>query len=240
MQTIRAVLFDKDGTLFDFEATWSAWAARMVRELAEGDDAQAARLAGAMRFDLARQRFDPASPVIAGTPQELTALLLPHLPGVTAAALVARLDAAAATAPLAEAVPLAPLLAGLRGRGLRLGVATNDAEAPARAHLAAVGVAGAFDFVAGYDSGFGAKPAPGMLLAFAEAMALAPAEVAMVGDSRHDLAAGRAAGMATVGVLTGMAAAEELADLADAVVPDIGHLPGWLDARPAAGRTRHG
>ena len=39
-------------------------------------------------------------------------------------------------APQRPAAPLGPLLAGLRGQGLKLGVATNDAEAPARAHLA--------------------------------------------------------------------------------------------------------
>jgi len=229
MHGIRAILFDKDGTLFDFHATWGAWTARLVGELSEGDAARRADLAAALGYDLRSGRFDPGSPVIAGTPDEVTALLLPHLPGATVTTLTARLNAAAATAPLAEAVPLGPLMAGLRGRGLRLGVATNDAEAPARAHLEAVGVIAAFDFVAGYDSGFGAKPGPGMLLAFAERMALEPGEVAMVGDSRHDLAAGRAAGMVTVGVLTGLARAGELAELADAVLPDIGHLPRLLD-----------
>jgi phosphoglycolate phosphatase len=50
----------------------------------------------------------------------------------------------------------------------------------------------------------------------------------MVGDSTHDLDAGRAAGMATVGVLTGLAGAADLAPHADAILPDIGALPGWL------------
>ena len=53
----------------------------------------------------------------------------------------------------------------------------------------------------------------------------------MVGDSRHDLAAGRAAGLTTVAVLTGVAVAEDLADLADAILPDISHLPGWIASR---------
>ena len=48
----------------------------------------------------------------------------------------------------------------------------------------------------------------------------------MVGDSRHDLQAGRAAGMVTLGVLTGPATAAELADVADAVLPDIGRAAG--------------
>jgi phosphoglycolate phosphatase len=50
----------------------------------------------------------------------------------------------------------------------------------------------------------------------------------MVGDSRHDLAAGRAAGMHTVAVLTGPARDEDLRPFADVVLPDIGHLPEWL------------
>ena len=113
----------------------------------------------------------------------------------------------------------------------RYGDQSNGAEAPARAHLAAAGVAGRFDFIAGSDSGHGAKPAPGQLLAFADAAGLAPASVLMIGDSRHDLTAGRAAGMGTVGVLTGPATARDLADLADAVLPDIGHLGAYLTAR---------
>ncbi|MBC7158321.1 MAG: HAD family hydrolase, partial [Rhodobacteraceae bacterium] len=131
------------------------------------------------------------------------------------------------------AVPLAPLMRRLAERGLALGLATNDAEGAAHAHLEAVGIAAHMAFVAGYDSGFGAKPRPGMLLAFADRVGLAPARIAMVGDSRHDLLAGRAAGMRTVAVLTGPARAEELAPLADVVLPDIGHLPGWIDSLAA-------
>jgi phosphoglycolate phosphatase len=50
----------------------------------------------------------------------------------------------------------------------------------------------------------------------------------MVGDSTHDLLAGRAAGMRTVGVLTGLAPEAVLAPHADVVFPNIGHLTDWL------------
>ena len=119
-------------------------------------------------------------------------------------------------------------LDGLRAQGLRLGVMTNDTEYGARAHLTAAGVLERFDFVAGFDSGHGAKPAAEPLLAFARAVKVDPARVVMVGDSTHDLIAGRRAGMACIGVLTGTALAGDLAPHADAVLPDIGHLPGWL------------
>ncbi len=234
MPTIRGVLFDKDGTLFDFNATWSAWARTFLDDLAGGDPARAAELGRAIGFDTGLALFSPDSPVIAGTPGEIAEHLLPHLPGANPASLVLRMNVAAAAAPMAPAVPLGPLLGLLKGAGLRIGVATNDAEEPARAHLAAAGVEAAFDFVAGFDSGFGSKPQPGMLHAFAERFALAPAEVVMVGDSRHDLIAARAAGMRPVAVLTGLATEADLAPLAEVVLPDIGHLPGWIGTRAPA------
>lgn len=230
---IAGIIFDKDGTLFDFRASWAGWARAVLADLAR-DGGHAAALAAAMGFDPGPGEFRPDSPVIAGTSAEVAEALLPHLPGLSARAVAARLDARAVQARMEPAVPLAPLLGALRGRGLRLGLATNDVERAARAHLAAAGVADLFDYVAGADSGHGAKPGPGMLLAFAAAHDLDPARVAMVGDSTHDLIAGRAAGMRPVAVLTGIAQAAELAPLAEAVLPDIGALPQWLDRVTAA------
>jgi len=225
---LAGVLFDKDGTLFDFTASWAAWVLALVGDLAGGEAALAGRLAAAIGFDAGRRRFLPESPVVAATVEEIAGAMLPLLPGWRPADLVGEMNARAARVAMVPAAPLAPLLASLRGAGLRLGLVTNDAEVAAGAHLAAHGIGAAFDFVAGYDSGFGAKPAPGMLLAFAGRFGLAPGRVLMVGDSRHDLVAARAAGMPAVGVLTGTAGAGELAPLALAVLPDIGHLPGWL------------
>jgi phosphoglycolate phosphatase len=229
---IDALLFDKDGTLFDFRISWGRWASGFLVGIAR-DPAHADQLGRAIGYDAATQGFAPDSPVIAATAADIAAALLPHLPGFTLADLTDRIDDTAGSAPMSEAVPLRPLLTGLRGRGLRLGVATNDSEAPARQHLAAHGITDCFDFIAGYDSGHGAKPGPGMCLAFAAACGLPPGRMAMVGDSRHDLQAGRAAGMRTVAVLTGIAEARDLAPLADVVLPDIGALPGWLDGLSA-------
>lgn len=224
---IDGVIFDKDGTLFDFKISWGRWAAAFLGSVATGPG-HAKLLGQAIGFDLAAGTFAADSPVIAATAADIALALLPLLPGVTVPELTDRIDEAAASAPMSEVVPLAPLLSGLRSAGLKLGVATNDSELPARHHLHAHGITGFFDFIAGYDSGFGAKPDPGMCLAFAGKLGLDPARVVMVGDSRHDLQAGKAAGMRTVAVLTGIASASDLTRLADAVLPDIGALPGWL------------
>lgn len=230
---IQGVLLDKDGTLFDFVRSWADWTHALLLHLARagGQPAwtTAARLAGDIRFDLSARRFAPDSPVIAGTAREIAAHLAPSLPALTETAIAAEIDARARDAPMVPAVPLVPFLNDLRARGLRLGVATNASEGEARTHLQNAGIGNAFDYVAGADSGYGAKPAPGMCLGFVEATGLAHARIAMVGDSLHDLKAGRAAGMVTVGVLTGLATEADLAPMADVVLPDIGHLSGWLD-----------
>lgn len=225
---IDGVIFDKDGTLFDFRKSWGGWAASLLATLtADADEAR--RLGAAIGFDIDAMEFSPDSPVIAGTPEDVTAALAPLLPQYAPAELVARMNDLSAEARMVPAVPLAEVLGALKARGLKIGLATNDGEAPARAHVAGAGVADLFDYVAGFDSGHGGKPAPGMLLAFAAQFGLDPARVVMVGDSLHDLDSGRAAGMRAVAVLTGIAGAEALAPHADAVLPDIGHLGGWID-----------
>lgn len=228
MSSIRAVLFDKDGTLFDFYATWGVWAKTLLLEESGGDAVLAAKMGAAIGYDYQAEVFAKDSMVIFDTPPDIARALLPFFEGETVETLTARLNAAASKVPMIEAVPLIPFLLNLEARGLKLGVATNDGEAPARAHLAASGIAGMFDFIVGSDSGYGGKPDTGMQLAFAAHLGLEPSEIAMVGDSVHDLVAGRDAGMVTVAVLTGVADADELAPYADVVLPDIGHLTDWL------------
>jgi phosphoglycolate phosphatase len=225
---VDGLLFDKDGTLFDFRATWDVWGGQVISDIADGDPELIRAIAASIDYDLDRRAFLPVSRVIAGTNREAAESIADALPGADVDALEERLSRTAANAPLSPAVPLDPYLNRLGVRGLRLGVMTNDSEYSARTQLTRAGVVGRFDFIAGFDSGHGAKPAPEPLWAFARACGLDPARVAMVGDSAHDLIAGRAAGMLTIGVLTGIALESDLAPLADVVFPDIGHIEAWI------------
>jgi phosphoglycolate phosphatase len=231
MTAVRGIVFDKDGTLFDFQTTWAAVTGQMLSALAEGDPALEADLAEAAGYDLAAGKLRPGSVIVAATVVESADVLISAMPrGTDRGRVIEIMLRLAETAPQIEATPLVPLFDGLRSRGLALGVATNDGEAPARVHLERAGILGHVDFLAGYDSGHGAKPGPGQLLAFCAATGLDAQAVLMVGDSRHDLLAGRAAGMRTVGVLTGLASAADLVAEATVVLDHVGHLPGWLDA----------
>lgn len=225
---IEAIVFDKDGTLFDFAKTWGTFGRSLLMRLTKGDVDRAVELGSVIGFDYEQERYATDSIVIAATVEEIAEVLIAHVDDVTLQEVVDMMNAEAAAAPQSPAVPLVPFLKGLQQSGIKLGVATNDSEHPALQHLESAGIREHFDFIAGYDSGHGFKPGPGQLLAFAAQVGVEPSRIAMVGDSVHDLQAGRAAGMITIGVLTGLAEADALAPMADVVLPDIGHIPAWL------------
>ena len=232
MAPIQGIIFDKDGTLFSFADTWVNWALDLLDALSNGDQSLRQSLADAIDFDLVHSQFRPTSVVIAGTVDEI-ADVIHDVSGLAKPDIKRIADEIAATTRQVKAPGLESSLTDL-AKSCALGVMTNDSEVPAKAHLASVGIEGFFDFVAGYDSGYGAKPSPEPLLAFCKVSGLSPAVTLMVGDSRHDLIAGRAAGMRTVGVLTGVATEAELQELADVVLPDISFLPAWVDAQTPA------
>ncbi|NOE18366.1 HAD-IA family hydrolase [Ruegeria atlantica] len=225
---IDAIIFDKDGTLFDFANTWGGFGRSMLLRLSNGDEDRATKLGRVIGYDFEQGKYTEDSIVIAATVEEIAEVLIAHVDGVTLQEIIDLMNSEAASAPQVPAVPLVPFLEGLQNSGIKLGVATNDSEHPALQHLESVGIRGHFDFVAGYDSGHGFKPGPGQLLAFAAHIGVEPSRIAMVGDSLHDLQAGRAAGMTTIGVLTGLAEADALAPMADVILPDIGHITEWL------------
>ncbi|QXL85897.1 phosphoglycolate phosphatase [Comamonas sp. NLF-1-9] len=94
-------------------------------------------------------------------------------------------------------------LAGLRRAGLRLVCLTNKPHAHALALLRAKGLDGAFETVFGGDSFARKKPDPLPLLQACAWLGTVPARTLMVGDSRNDAQAARAAGCPVVLVTWG-------------------------------------
>lgn len=225
---IKALLFDKDGTLFDFDATWGDWCQRVICALTDDPSLQMA-MGDACGFDFRTKKFVAGSIIVTATSKEIAEAWIAANPALTADDIgrcIKNLDfSAVAVTPVCD---LPAVLSNLRQLGYRLGVATNDDEANALSQLKRTGVIDFFDFVVGCDSGHGAKPQPGMLLAFGEKVGFKMSEIAMVGDSAHDLIAGSTAGAYCVGVLTGPATRADIEMHADVVLDDISHLPSHL------------
>ena len=229
---LAGVLFDKDGTLIDFQRTWGPAIHAVIHALARGDADKVRAQAECLHFEVETRRFRSTSPIIGGATAQYGPAWAAALGRDDFLALRAEIDELAAVECLTSLTPVGDpvaILRALRGRGLKLGLATNDAEASARRHLAQLQLTSWVDFVAGYDSGHGAKPEPGMILAFARQIGAAASQVALVGDTLHDLDSARAAGAISVAVLSGVATRDELAPHADFVIADIGELPALID-----------
>jgi phosphoglycolate phosphatase len=230
---LKGVLLDKDGTLVDFQRTWGPAIHAVVHALARGDAEKLRAQAEMLHFDLDTRRFRTTSPIIGGATAQYGMAWAAALGRTDVLALRKEIDEIAAVECLASLTAIddpVAVIDALRARGLRIGLATNDAQASARRHLDQLGLSARMDFVAGYDSGHGAKPGPGMVEAFALQIGARPHEIALVGDTLHDLECARAAGAVAVAVLSGLATREELAPHADHVLGHIGELPGWVDS----------
>jgi phosphoglycolate phosphatase len=230
--TLRGILFDKDGTLIDFEASWSRVYRELALDLARGDAVRAETMMIAGGLDQATGRIRGGTVLASGTTIDIATLWFPELDGDAFLALVGDIDAVFHRNGIAFSVPmpgLAATLERLSAMGFVMGVATSDGTAATKAALEMLGVAPLLPHVFGYDSVPRPKPAPDMLYAFAAATGLAPSEILVIGDNHHDLAMARAAGAgAAIGVLSGTGEESDLAPLADAILPDLNALPGWL------------
>ena len=232
MPDIQGILFDKDGVFVDFEKTWTPVLKAAAHEVAAGHQPSHDQLLHVAGLDPATDRFLPCSIWAAGHADDLVEAWLPLAGGRSRQQLFDLVGAHCVAAKphpvLAHEVQLA-IFGELRQRGLKLGVATNDMEASARATVAHFGLSDVFDIVLGYDSVANPKPAGDPVLAFSAHAGLQPGVVMMVGDNTHDMHCGRAGGAGVcVGVLSGNSTVAELSRLADHVIDDISHLPPLL------------
>lgn len=228
---IAGILFDKDGTLLDFDESWAPVNRRLALLAASGDPALADRLLLACGMDPASGHIVPDSLFAAGNTREIAEGLVAAGSPIDSDILTPMLDelfasSAELSVPVTE---LAPLFSSLHGRGYKLGIASSDNERSIRHIVDRFGISSYVDFVAGYDSGHGSKPEPGMVLGFCRATGLEPRQVAVVGDNNHDMHMGRNAGAGLkVAVLSGTGSRATLEAASDICLNDITELEALL------------
>lgn len=223
---VRAVLFDKDGTLFDFYKTWGPVTEAAALFVAGGDAEKAQLILRDSGKDPVTGRYIPGSPIASGSNREISDLWAKSAGRTDFDTVYAEVHALFLAHQANAATPVTDLdafFAGLRGRGLALGIATMDSEESARASMVRLGVHGSLDFICGFDTGHGMKPGGGMVEAFCRHVNLRPQTIAVVGDSPHDMEMGKAGGAGRIiGVLTGVSSRDILMEHgADTVIDSI-------------------
>ncbi len=232
------VVFDKDGTLLEFDAMWGNLLVGTVERLtaqAPNGQALATDMYATLGYDPQRRWTDPHSPWAMGTTeQDLTILAAVlyrhgqpwHLAEASVHAAWREMSAPAALSRLIRpTADLSALFTALRRVGIRVAVDTTDDRAATEATLRLLGVSHLVDSVVCGDDDLPGKPAPERLLATCQRLGVPAERTAMIGDTVFDLLMGRRAGAGLViGVLTGASDRATLAAHADVVLGSVAEL----------------
>jgi phosphoglycolate phosphatase-like HAD superfamily hydrolase len=226
------VIFDKDGTLIDFDWMWGGWITELATRLESASGLPTReRLYNALGFDAAHGRVQHDGKLAATPMAQLYTFTIEVMES-------GGLSRSAAKAVVAQAwfipdpvklarpfTPLKELFTRLQTAGVKVAVATTDDREPTLATIRAAGAPDLVDTFICADDGIAVKPAPDMILTICQRLGLRPSQAVIVGDTVADMQMGRAAQAGlVVGVASGVSAAETLAPYADVVIDSIAEL----------------
>lgn len=233
----HAIIFDKDGTLIDFNAMWGGWTIYLAQQLeqASGLNVRAA-LCLAFGYDETNNQVLAAGKVASFPMGQLRLLTVEVMQSLGLSASRAEEIVAECWSPpdpVTLAKPLTDLndlFGRLQERKIKIAIATADDRAPTEAMLASFGVADYLSAIVCADDGIPSKPQPDMVLTLCERMNVDPAKVIVIGDTTSDLKMARAAGAGLcVGALSGVSKSADLIHYADALVNSIDDLRVYLE-----------
>ncbi len=235
----KGIIFDKDGTLFDYYTIWAPVFKTTIKGILEnfdrGEDADLERDMLHM-LGLGLEGVNPRGLIFKHRKPFMLLYIyrfsrkhkLPFAPLVKAfensyydgkdyikASLIAHTDEN----------DLLPLFEKLQKHGYRIGIATSDNKESTLVCLEHFHLIQFIDMISTNDDHFKRKPSPESFVAFCKKFSLLPEEVVVVGDATMDLAyAKRGKAGYRVGVLTGSKDVKRLSKLAHILYPSVHEL----------------
>jgi len=229
---IKGILFDKDGTLIDFMASWMPAIIEAANYFADNDQNTVDKMLQASGYEVETHTIKGGSILAAANNAQIADCWSQFLTIAADGEMINKLNQIFQHHNQHSSIAvtdLHSLFNELIARGIYLGLATSDSEQGAKKTLAALGVESQMAFICGYDSGHGIKPEAGMVQAFCQQLKISPDEVIVVGDNTHDLHMAHNAGAKlAIGVLTGTSTAVNLHE-ADYILDNVADIPELLD-----------
>jgi len=240
----RLVIFDKDGTLVDFAATWVPLirkrAQLLVKSLGRNGELEALLLKS-WGIDPVSGRIDPRGPCPVSPRSEeiVTGTLTLYQQGYpwdeAKQAVTKAFDETDRTTDRREMSKgvdgIHSFVTRLKREGFSLALATNDERQDTETVLSSLNLQNVFDLIVCAGEVTPPKPHPGIVLTICERLSIPPRETVFIGDTVGDMIAGKNAGVAlTIGVVEGgITPREELERVADVVFDSVHDLRFFRD-----------
>ena len=241
MTKIKGVLFDKDGTLLDFNALWipiiEKTTEHVIAEIVDKDriinNTEQAKQS-CLRYlgiDVEEKKIDPEGKLANSNMTEATYQAAEYLQQnnlvdcrdkenlVERIISLTKISARQLDNDLKPTADLHKIFQELKNMNLQLGIATADNRQSTEDMVKQLEIQNYFDFIGCGDDDCPPKPHPRVVEKFCDCCQLSPQEVAFVGDTLTDMNTAINAGVGLkIAVLCGIGSQDDLKELADFVI----------------------
>jgi len=233
----QAIIFDKDGTLIDFDAMWGGWVVYLAEQLKTVSGLNVREpLCLTMGYDDENKKVLAHGKMAASPMSELYRLTVEVMQSIGLSSTNAERVVEEGWC-IPDPVILAKqftdtwtLFSTLHRQNIKIGIATSDDRAPTQAMIEAFDIEEFITTMVCADDGIPSKPSPDMALTICQRMKIDPSKVMVVGDTTADLKMGRAAGAGlVVGVLSGVSSAKDLIPFADVLIESVDELHVYVE-----------
>lgn len=243
-QAIKGILFDKDGTLLDFNQVWGVASVQVAKALCEKRGIGNRQDQVLQALGIHNGTVDPEGPLAVESYEGIAKVLDPVLRATEEPEQESTKEALLnlsqeiqdlfydETCVKRKEYPvltdLRSLMEKLNGMGIQRGIVTTDDKRSTEHFLEATGIANAISFLAVSGCGMPEKPDGAIIRLASQKWDISKDQIAVVGDTPNDMRFAANGGAKAVAVLSGTGQKNDLENLADVVLDSVADLPEYL------------